>query len=78
MTKLILETDENDWTTLLPFALFRVRNTPGKFKLTPYEILYGGPPPLTEVGRVMDFLEFNPGSSLFTRMKALEVVRNTA
>ena len=26
----------------------------------------------------MDFLEFNPGSSLFTRMKALEVVRNTA
>ena len=61
-----------------PLLLFRVRNTPGKFKLTPYEILYGGPPPLTEVGRVMDFLEFNPGSSLFTRMKALEVVRNTA
>ena len=78
MTKLILETGGNDWTALLPFALFRVRNTPGKFKLTPYEILYGGPPPLTEVGRVMDFLEFNPGSSLFTRMKALEVVRNTA
>ena len=78
LTKLILETSGNDWKALLPFSLFRVRNTPGKFKLTPYEILYGGPPPLTEVGRVMDFLEFNPGSSLFTRMKALEVVRNTA
>ncbi|MEJ1287077.1 hypothetical protein NN561_018092 [Cricetulus griseus] len=26
----------------------RVRNTPGKFKLTPYEILCDGPPPLTE------------------------------
>ena len=78
MTKLILETGGNDWTALLPFALFRVRNTPGKFKLTPYEILYGGPPPLTEVGRVINPLEFNPGPSLFTHMKALEVVRNTA
>ena len=42
----------NDWTALLPFALFRVRNTPGKFKLTPYEILCGGPPLLTESGGI--------------------------
>ena len=38
----------------------------------------GGPLPLNEVGRVLDPLEFNPGPPLFTRMKALEVVRNTA
>jgi hypothetical protein len=37
-----------------------------------------GPPLLTEVGRVLDPLEFNPGPSLFTLIKALEVVRNTA
>jgi hypothetical protein len=83
LTKLTLETSRNDWTALLPFALFHVRNTPRKFKLTPYEILYRGwgmgkGSPLTEVGRVLDHLEFNPGPSLFTLMKALEVVRNTA
>ena len=38
----------------------------------------GGAPPLTEVKRVLDPLKFNPGPSLFTCMKALEVVRNTA
>ena len=78
LTKLTLETSENYWTALLPFALFPVKNTQGKFKLTPYEILYRSPPLLTEVGRVLDPLEFNPGPSLFTCMKALEVVRNTA
>ena len=79
LTKLTVETGGNDWTALLPFALFRVRNTPGKFKLTPYEILYGGGAPLlTEVKRVLDPLKFNPGPSLFTCIKALEVVRNTA
>ena len=37
-----------------------------------------GPPLLTEVGKMLDPLEFNPGPSLFTLMKALAVVRNTA
>ena len=78
MTELILETGRYYWTTLLPFALFHVKNTPGTFKLTPYEILYGGAPLLTEVKRVLDPLKFNPGPSLFTYIKALEVVRNTA
>ena len=41
LTKLILETGGNYWTALLPFALFAVKNTLGKFKLTPYKILYG-------------------------------------
>ena len=42
LAKLILETGRNYWTALLPFALFFVRNTLGTFKLTQYEILYGG------------------------------------
>lgn len=29
LTKLALETGRNDWTALLPFALFRIQNTPG-------------------------------------------------
>lgn len=45
MTKLTLETGEDNWTALLPFALFHVKNTLGTFKLTPYEILYGGASP---------------------------------
>ena len=55
LTKLALETSEKDWTALLPFALFRVRNTLGFYKLIPNEILCGGPLPLTESGGV-----FNP------------------
>ena len=46
LTKLAIETGGKDWVALLPFALFRVRNTPGRFGLLPFEILYGGPPPL--------------------------------
>ena len=43
LTKLTIETG-GDWVTLLPFALFRARNTPYKLNLTPFEILYGRPP----------------------------------
>jgi hypothetical protein len=78
LTELTIETSGNDWIALLPFTLFRVRYIPGKFKLTPYEILYGVPPLLMEAGGV---LEFNPSPSLFAHMKALEapeVVRNMA
>lgn len=74
LTKLALETGGKDWVTLLPFALLRARNTPGRFGLTPYEILYGGPPPLLESGGVLDpTSDFPP--VLFTHLKALEVVR---
>jgi hypothetical protein len=75
LTKLTIETGRNDWIALLPFTLFHVRNTPGKLKLTPYEILYGAPPLLTET---RGMLEFNPSPSLFAHMKALEVVRIAA
>uniref|UniRef100_A0ABI8ANH5 Uncharacterized protein n=1 Tax=Felis catus TaxID=9685 RepID=A0ABI8ANH5_FELCA len=44
LTKLTLETGLKDWRRLLSLALLRARNTPNRFGLTPYEILYGGPP----------------------------------
>lgn len=47
LTKLSIESGTRDWVTLLPYALFRVRNTPSKVRhnLTPFEILYGAPSP---------------------------------
>ncbi|CAD7666729.1 unnamed protein product [Nyctereutes procyonoides] len=49
LTKLTLETGTTDWVQLLPMVLFRVWNTPACHGLTPYEILYGGPPPVTDL-----------------------------
>ena len=45
LTKLTLETGRNDWTALLPYALFRVRNTPGALGLTPFKLMFGAPHP---------------------------------
>lgn len=76
LTKLAIETGGKDWVTLLPFALLRVRNSPGRFGLTPYEILHGGPPPLTESCGILDPSTYSPSSSaLFTHLKALEVIK---
>ena len=72
-----METGGKDWTALLPFVLFRVRNTPGQFKLTPYEILCGGPQTLTELGGVHD-PDAVLSKPLFAHLKALEVVRHQA
>ena len=47
LTKLATETGR-DWVTLLPVALFRARNTPYQLNLTPFEILYGRPPPYVQ------------------------------
>lgn len=50
---------------------------PREFKLTPFELLHGGPPPLTEAGGM-----FNPDvpfpQPLLARLKALELVRKDA
>ena len=35
--------------TLLPFALFRASNTPYKLNLTPFQIVYEGPPPVRPI-----------------------------
>lgn len=45
LSKLTLATGSRDWVLLLPMALYRARNTPGPHGLTPFEILYGAPPP---------------------------------
>jgi transposase InsO family protein len=47
LTKLALETG-GDWVMLLPLAIFRVRNSPYVHGLTPFEILYGAPPPFIQ------------------------------
>ena len=74
LTKLTAETGINDWMALLPFVLFRIRNNPGQFGLTPYELLFGGPPPLVEIvsARSADVMSSQP---LFPRLKVLEWVR---
>ena len=43
--KLALEIG-GDWVTLLPYVLFRVRNSPYQKGLTPFEIMHGLPLPL--------------------------------
>ncbi|KAF0880498.1 POL1 protein, partial [Crocuta crocuta] len=45
LTKLTLETG-GDWVALLPFALYRVRNSPYQMGLTPFEIMFGMAPPI--------------------------------
>lgn len=76
LTKLAFETSGKDWVTLLPFVLLRARNTPGCFGITPYEILHGGPPPLTESDGILNSsADSSSPSSLFTHLKAVEVVR---
>lgn len=74
ITKLSLETGVTDWTVLLPFALFRVQNTPGPLKLTPFEILYGAHPPLTAIQPPLE-PGSHPSLSLHARLKALETVQ---
>jgi hypothetical protein len=73
LTKLTMKTGTNDWIALLPFVLFRVKNIPGQFGLTPYELLYGGPPSLVKIASVhsADMLLSQP---LFSRLKALKWV----
>jgi hypothetical protein len=71
---LTTETGTIDWIALLSFVLFRVRNTPGQFSLTPYDLLYAGPPPQVKIASVhsADTLLSQP---LFSSSKALRWVR---
>ena len=65
------ETVANDWIALLPFVLFSVTKTPGQFGLTPYKLLYRGPPPLVKIAFLhgADMLLSQP---LFSRLKVLQ------
>lgn len=76
LTKFVLETGESDWVTLLPFELFRARNTPGGLGLTPFKILFGAPPPVTRAGQMTSDSDLIPSKPLFARLKALELLRN--
>ncbi|KAG3283655.1 hypothetical protein H1C71_034237 [Ictidomys tridecemlineatus] len=73
LTKLNLETDIKDWTMLLPYTLFRAKNTPSVSlcNLTSYEILYDAPPPVRDLT-----LTLRPNNSFHTplldRLKAFK------
>jgi hypothetical protein len=45
------------WPDVLPLALFKIRCTPRKYGLFPFEVLYGWPPPLIP-GQVEDLWEY--------------------
>lgn len=75
LTKLALETGAKDWVQLLPMALFRVRNTPSVHGLTPFEILFGGPPPIMDVFPADPNHSVNP-PSLQARLRALQIIQN--
>jgi transposase InsO family protein len=74
LTKLTLATGSRDWVLLLPLALYRTRNTPGPHGLTPFEILYGTPPPSVNFynSNIADFAN-NP--SLQAHLQALQIVQ---
>ncbi|XP_061872987.1 protein NYNRIN-like [Colius striatus] len=77
LTKLVTETGGGDWTALLSLALFRARNTPGPTGLTPFEIMYGAPPPINETlgSWAHPDDDIVPPLPLVARLKALEIVR---
>ena len=74
LTKLTLATGTRDWVLLLPLALYRARNTPGPHGLTPYEILYGAPPPLVNF-HDPEMSKFTNSPSLQAHLQALQAVQ---
>nr|XP_023416053.1 uncharacterized protein LOC111753573 [Cavia porcellus] len=73
LTKLAHETGLKDWTMLLPYALFRARNTPSTKppNLTPFEILFGTPPPIRDLTPLTEHAALLP-TSLSDRLIALD------
>uniref|UniRef100_A0A5F9D2T5 Uncharacterized protein n=1 Tax=Oryctolagus cuniculus TaxID=9986 RepID=A0A5F9D2T5_RABIT len=76
LAKLAMETGLKDWTMLLRYALFRARNTPSPtmFNLTPFEVLYGSPPPVESFATTIDTQSL-PYTPLIVRLKALEDIQ---
>lgn len=76
ITKMKLETG-GDWVSLLPQALLRVRCTPGKEGLTPFEVLYGLKPPVVPwVG--LEHLTNIKQQTLLKSLQALQTARTQA
>ena len=71
LSKLLLETGSKDWVQLLPLALYRARNTPGPHSLTPFEILYGAPPPAVTFFET-DISTHSPSPSIQAHLQALQ------
>ena len=74
LTKLTLETGSKDWVLLLPLVLYRVRNTPGPHGLTPFEILYGAPPPMAHFFD-SDISGFATSPTMQAHLRALQLVQ---
>ncbi|XP_078303783.1 uncharacterized protein LOC144616519 [Panthera onca] len=72
LTKLTMETGR-DWLTLLPYALYRVRNTPYTLGFTPYEIMFGRPPPIIPNLRAELLAKFKD-QVLFLSLRGLQKV----
>ena len=74
LSKLTLATGTRDWVLLLPLALYRTCNTPGPHGLTPFEILYGAPPPFINFfdSNIADFAD---SPSLEAHLQALQIVQ---
>jgi hypothetical protein len=60
-----------DWVVFLPPALFRTRNISSQFSLTPFEILYEAPTPLTVL--IEPTCCYN--NDLYAKLKGLHVVK---
>ena len=75
LTKLTLATGSRDWVLLLPLALYRARNTPGAHGLTPFEIMYGAPPPFINFFN-SDISSSTNSPSLQAHLQALQIVQN--
>lgn len=74
LSKLTLATGSKDWVALLPLVLYRARNTPGPHGLTPFEIMYGTPPPFVHFfdSNIADFAD---SPSLRAHLQALQIVQ---
>ncbi|KAL6090464.1 hypothetical protein STEG23_033274, partial [Scotinomys teguina] len=75
LSKLALEIGSKDWVQLLPLVLYRVRNTPGPHGLTPFEILYGSPPPMVSFFDA-DFSDLAAYPSMKAHLQVLQLVQN--
>ena len=74
LTKLTLETGTRDWVRLLLLALYRARNTPGPHGLTPFEIIYGSPPPAISFFD-SDISALMTSPTLHAHLQALQLVQ---
>ena len=74
LTKLTLATGSRDWVLLLPLAIYRARNTPGPYGLTPFEIMYGALPPIVHFLNP-DISSFANSCTLQAHLQALQIVQ---